>query len=548
MLLNYNEPANRVRDTLHLFILFALTFTQPLFELLARNAEFFVIRGSGSLDVVILVSFFSLAPGLFVLLLSIAERVRRHSWRLGHSSLMILILAALVLIAENRIFRPPWFLALSIAISTGCLLFAGYARYTSVRSFFTFLVPTLLIVPGLFLMSQPITKMILGQQTTSTHIQIHSSTPVVLVIFDELPLSSMLQDQSTLDAKRFPNFARLAQESTWYRNGTTVSEVTYSAVPAILSATVPRPNTLPIITDYPQNLFTLLGTSYELKVFEGGEDLLPTGFQRLGDQPGLRTRLNSMLLDLSLLYLHLLMPADLAQRWLPPVDATWGDFWERRQGGRTRKTDRITVFREFIESIGPTKKPTLFYIHSLLPHQPWIYLPDGKEFRCAQGPENLGYHWKFHCHLLQSMLVDRLLGDLMEKLKTSQLFDECLFIVIADHGTNFRGDERSRAFRSKNYSDIMLVPFFIKLPHQKNGAVNDLNVQSIDILPTIAGQLQAKAPWAEGLSVLDPAIKKRTDKVVFSSSSGEILRFGPVIRADMDTIKAREAYLRADGM
>ena len=57
---------------------------------------------------------------------------------------------------------------------------------------------------------------------------------VVFVVFDELPTESLLDGSGRVDAELFPNFARLAATSTWYRNESTVAPYTQTAVPAIV--------------------------------------------------------------------------------------------------------------------------------------------------------------------------------------------------------------------------------------------------------------------------------------------------------------------------
>ena len=48
----------------------------------------------------------------------------------------------------------------------------------------------------------------------------------------------------------------------------------------------------------------------------------------------------------------------------------------------------------------------------------------------------------------------------------------------------------------------MFVPLFIKAPHQKIGRTLDWNVETIDILPTIAELMNFKIPWkVDGVSV-----------------------------------------------
>ena len=65
-----------------------------------------------------------------------------------------------------------------------------------------------------------------------------------------------------IDAARYPNFARLARDATWYRNATTVADYTERAVPALLTGDRPTTAALPIASDHPESLFTLLGGNY----------------------------------------------------------------------------------------------------------------------------------------------------------------------------------------------------------------------------------------------------------------------------------------------
>ena len=67
----------------------------------------------------------------------------------------------------------------------------------------------------------------------------------MLLIFDEFPVDDLVGPDGRIDAARFPNFAKLAATSTWFRSGTTVYDSTTKAVPAILDAKLPRQGTIP---------------------------------------------------------------------------------------------------------------------------------------------------------------------------------------------------------------------------------------------------------------------------------------------------------------
>ena len=68
---------------------------------------------------------------------------------------------------------------------------------------------------------------------------VSSRTPVVLIVFDEFSTVSLMDRRQRIDAVRFPNFAALAGDSTWYRNATTAYWLSEVAVPSILSGLRP---------------------------------------------------------------------------------------------------------------------------------------------------------------------------------------------------------------------------------------------------------------------------------------------------------------------
>ena len=60
----------------------------------------------------------------------------------------------------------------------------------------------------------------------------------------------------------------------------------------------------------------------------------------------------------------------------------------------------------------------------------------------------------------------------------------------------------------------MLVPLIIKLPNQVAGFISDRNVETVDIVPTIASVLSSRVPYdVDGRSLLDSVQTERTEKV-----------------------------------
>src|SRR4029079_6499770 len=74
--------------------------------------------------------------------------------------------------------------------------------------------------------------------------------PIVFVAFDALTDSMLMKPGGDLDAERFPGFAELASDSTWYRNATTVHDSTIKSIPAMLDGRWPSNVRRPLVGDH----------------------------------------------------------------------------------------------------------------------------------------------------------------------------------------------------------------------------------------------------------------------------------------------------------
>ena len=388
-----------------------------------------------------------------------------------------------------------------------------------------------------------------------------------MVIFDELPLVSLLDGNQQIDPILYPNFAALSRSATWYRNATTVSESTLNSVPAIVDGHYPRPvlQRLPNAEDHPLSLFRLLGSSYRLNVVENNTRLCPDDLCGQGDgTPSLEQRMQGLISDVSILYLYFLLPSDLTGR-LPDVTHSWRDFAARLQRGPspwlvydnlTNWDKRLEIFRDFVRSIHPSPRPTLHFLHILLPHAIWEFLPSGKKYtlpgngvRGVLGPNDRGEDpnkwtsdsWtvtqSYQRHLLQVGLMDRLVGELISHLKAIGLYDPALIVITADHGASFRPNDSRRSVTPSNYPDIMSIPLFMKAPHQQEGATSDRNVETMDILPTMADILKIELPWKiDGCSALNPSLAEKDEKIIVSDRGPKFV-FKSVQAARDDSVR-----------
>ncbi len=164
---------------------------------------------------------------------------------------------------------------------------------------------------------------------------------------------------------------------------------------------------------------------------------------------------------------------------------------------------RVADFRAEVAAMEASELPRLHYLHSLLPHVPWRFRPDGSTYADIDLP---GYFSQWdenpdkarfgqQRHLLQLGLVDRLLGEYLDRLEAIGDFDRATVIVTADHGISFVPGERSRGIGEANAGGIANVPLLYKEPGQRAGTVQTRPVQLIDVVPTIAARLELDPPW-----------------------------------------------------
>lgn len=528
--------------------------TQPLFDLLSRHAEFFVIRQSAPLDIILFVLLLFLGfPTLLLLPAWVTNRIHRGISLGLLLCLLALSSAALAVQALQAAPQMPSSVLVISAALIGLVTVLVYYRFSMVRTFFTMLSPGLVLVPALFLFFSPVSTLLFSQkEVTVAQVEIDNPPPIIMVVFDEFPFTSLLDENYQIDTARYPNFAALAEQSTWFRNATTVSEETIVAVPSLLTGQYPDRFRMPRASDYPSNLFTILGRTYTFEVNETRTQICPERLCGSGivRQMTLLGRMQPLLSDLSIVYLHLLLP----HAWrvhLPSITHDWMNFttgdkpltedtrnrtrlhqWLWKDIHLERPVERPQQFIQFIDSIRSTEQPTLFFLHVLLPHIPYRMLPSGKHYtvesvlpRLDKGKrtddtwEAIQNQQRF---LLQAGFMDTLVGKLLRKLKTVGLYDPALIVVTADHGVSFRPGDYRRILTPTNAQDIMAIPLFIKAPFQKEGKASDQAVEIVDILPSIAALLDVDPPQdMDGHSVFSPTFPDRTQKTIFSASFTE---------------------------
>jgi hypothetical protein len=305
----------------------------------------------------------------------------------------------------------------------------------------------------------------------------------VLIVLDEFPGDILLGPDGRIDAGRYPNFAALAGDSTWFRNAYTAYDSTTKAVPLILDGIAPRKGTAPVVRDHPRSIFTALGRrGYRIVTSEEATSLCPRRYC-----PGRRARRPAIVPNL--------------------------------------KAGRAERFEHFIRSIRASRRPTFWMKHALLPHGPWVYLPSGRHSRplrrelLPRMQSVPGFYDDYltrhnqQRQLLQLGFVDRLLGRLVGRLKSQGMYDDTAVVVTADHGFAWQvGVETRRSVTPSNVEELAPVPLIVKRPGQTRARLNDAYARTLDVAPTLADVLNVPLGYrADGRSAFSAAVRARRE-------------------------------------
>jgi hypothetical protein len=524
-------------------VLFVLAVAQPLLDLLGRNAEFFLARATQPIDILFLALLLTI--GIPVILGFVVAGVRNLHAPTGTVlhwivlSILGGILALQVISLTPAAGFPAW---LEIALAGGAGVFLAFAfyRYEPLRSAGRFAAVAPIVIFGLFLFGSSVSQLIFasGEIVRPSQISIGNPAPIVMLVFDEFPVASLMDGDGNIEEEIYPGFARLAADGTWFRNAVTVQQQTEYSLPAILSGNNPPTNKLPTAGDYPFTLFTLLADSYDLKVQEAVTDLCPEYACENTSRPegSIAERWDGLVDDLRIVSGHLFLPNDMADD-LPPIDATWSNF----SGGGveieyditarfqelTYSTDRRQPISQFMQNLGTVgDEPRLTFLHALVPHVPWTYLPSGQTYPSpdvAPGSESPGWGgdvWlvdqAYQQHLAQVGYADTVVGELITELEQAGLYDDTMIVIMADHGIAVRPDiEHRRVVTEETVGDIAAIPLFIKRPHHVGGGVDDYRAETVDVLPTIASVLDVDVPWeTDGISLFGDDRPERVESRV----------------------------------
>ncbi|MBL8851641.1 MAG: sulfatase-like hydrolase/transferase [Planctomycetaceae bacterium] len=522
----------------------AFAVAQPLFVRLSTQSAFLLDTGTTPLRLVCLTFLIYFGPPTLLWIaeclagrvsLQLRSRVHRSSVAMLVACFCLLVGRSLLNIVILKQQGLAGLLTIALAIAGFLAAWRAMGR-RRLQSVFRIAAIGSLAFPAWFLntgAAATILTSLLPQPPTV----VGKPAPVVMLILDEICGLSLQNEQREIDAVRYPNFARLAGTANWYRNATTVHARTPFAVPALLTGRLPLSDREMTRAEAPQNLFTLLDSAgYRTAAFEPVTRLYPDDKRKQQADVPFCAWAVSMQESLLIVYLHALTPSDMSLG-LPAIPNVWHgvnqrlrDLTKMRAGVFRDAGDTDLQFNHFLNCLPQSTERALCVLHCMSPHCPWTYLPSGEKYLHQDdidqmhiaGTGYLGEHWAgdeilvqqaWQRYLLQLGDTDRRLGIVLDHLEQAGLFDQTLIVVAGDHGVSFRAGHSRRLPDGDSLADILSVPLLIKLPGQTSGTVSDRNVESIDVLPTIAAALELElALPVDGDSLLDGSMRARSRK------------------------------------
>lgn len=521
-----------MRRLWHLIALNSVALLQPVLDQISQNPQYLIVEDYSLAEFLVVVLLLALTlPLLQFLLVRFLER--RHKPRAAEWLMTVFVggWAALCgLVAARSIsaaFRLPdlgipQFAVALLALPTAGLVIFLNRRSELFRQALSLTAIGLVLFPLSLLQIPAIRYQLLGQPLAAKAPPGHVKNPVtvVMIVFDGLNGMSLLDANHQIHRQWFPGFARLADLSTSYRNATTVHTRTDHALPALLTSTLPEELQQPVEADYPTGLFRLISDSkqYDISIFEPLTRLSPPELRQFAHDRSYTHQSFRLLNTLLRVFIQISLPQEFGVQ--TPIPREWfgmvplsSKAWKPMKGQiiYSWDKDRSVQAEHFLSSLQPTEKPGFRFLHIALPHYPWSLLPTGESYVAnglvsstvfgLKGETWTNDPWPVKLawlrNLMQIQYADRIVGRMLDVLEATGQLDNCLLVVTADHGICFTPGKDLRDPTADTLPDLLPVPLFIKTPGQTQPAITDENVETIDILPTIARvlQMQTDPAW-----------------------------------------------------
>ncbi|CAN5856322.1 hypothetical protein BH23ACT2_BH23ACT2_29020 [soil metagenome] len=556
---------SELRSGLEIAALVGFAVVQPVLGPFGESPETFTAAGAGPGQIVLFAVAVAVVPLLTVWALAAVSRVFGAQVRSVVQTVVVAGLAALAAVGVARHVGSGAVVRAGAALVVGGLVVVVHRRWAPLSMFLRYASPVPVLLLLVFLLASPVAPLVRPPAVEVDQTAAGDHPPVVFIVLDELPTLSLVDGAGGIDETLVPNLARVADTSTWYRNHTAVAPYTAQSLPAMLTgrqairATAAQPATY---DNYPDNLITLLARTHEVHGREWATQMCPPSLCP-EDAAELDEEATALLAN------------PLSER-VDPLDTLvgeartlwWSQVWPTEPdytagyalAGMTDADDITRPMVEFLSGIDEQTgdRPVFDYLHSPLPHIPWVLLPSGETYDGPDPPfgaeillywpegetgEQLAAAGQAR-HLLQLQWTDRLLGAIIDRLEALDRWDDAVVVVTADHGVAFQSGHHMRLIDPATQVATGWTPLFIKEPGQREASVVDDNVNALDVLPTLADLAGVEVDWeVEGRSLADgdPPADRAKPMIVREPEDFATVLEGDVVALDADGLGAIES-------
>lgn len=482
--------------------LWGFAYADPVFGLLGQEPPFFTSHGVGGWSILLWLVLTAAVPPL--LLTSALVALRSVNPRAGAIGFVVMVGLLVALVVMPRIdeafpLHPPFFLIFGgiTALAVGLMFTVKPLVRRLVAA--TWFSP--LVFGIVFVAMSPASALMMPANPPDSP-PVAAPRQLVVLVLDEFPLATLLNESQEIDRERFPGFARLADISTWYRNTTTPSVRTAHAVSSLLTGLAPAtPSGLkPDRALMKRNLFSMLADTHELTATEPMVRLCEfRGCEQFGEPANA-----DLYRHTGLAALREWLPEAWAKESLGFLEADWG-FADRERGVQMARLRAPMAGAARAEA----SVPGVWFSHVFLPHRPWEWLPGGVIYPAGidrppgSQPGDGHSFWSDDTRvvdfmrqrlILQIQAVDETIGEFATALADGTIARDAMVIVTADHGISFKQGAIARAWElaPDQYADIARIPLFVRYPGQAAGDVNERAASLLDVLPTVAHVMEAE--------------------------------------------------------
>ena len=479
---------------------------QPLYGFIIGNDLF--DRASGQS----ILLFMLLYHGLPALGLFLFDRLIIHFLGVGrflrNARSLLFLAAALVFCREVQLSwdsplvdwtssvptAPLAMLAIFVIAVLGVLVIYWYRAIMLIA---TYLSVASLILTGMFIAQIGLLgdawKVDAASPSASSALPAVERDPFFLILFDGLGAYPIL-DQGTVDETRFPNFAALANDSAVFTDATAnyiESEVSIgSMMTGEFFSKDGGYHPGPSAANSEGILATLRDSERVVEFYSNHFECQEEGFFACLDGiPESGPNVLRVARDFAVWFFPISVTRfgrDLAVQALPSEFTLRIPFYPIHLNSKT-------MWDRFVSRISASQSLNkVYFVHSLLPHPPYEFGPDGTKVRGVSSTFGLGgFEVTARAYIDQVMFVDKLLGEFIAKLKSEGIYDRSVIIVTGDHGPRslglgqqYSGFEKFEDPPGDINPIVPKVPLFIHGPGI-SPQVSTVDYQHIDLLPTV---------------------------------------------------------------